>query len=276
MKTRLFAFFVFPAALLTSAALTGCSNPALSSALVPEFPRPPESWLEVLGEPSWELEWYGRNGNRLSANASGGVPVMDIFREWPSPVTARPFWPEKGIGPGMFRPAGAIFPFDAGGGVLRLSWKGGVDAAFYQALEEAHPGVESANPVRRGRFFDWRRFRALLSAGAPAEVREDPWRVDWKAAAEKTAASGFRASYLKARDSSPAAVVIPHNGPWFSASPFREAENWAAGDTVLAPLPTGSELPGESELWACPGGLLFLSADASLWTPYAAPAFLRN
>jgi hypothetical protein len=188
--------------------------------------------------------------------------TIPVFPEWPSPVTAWPFWPDKGMEAGMFRPAGALYPFDVSGGVLRISWRGGVDAGFYRALEEAYAGKENANPRRRAGFFDWPRFRAFFVSGAPEEPREDPWLIDWKETAEKTVNSGFRTSYLKARKRTVTEVLIPHNGPWFSASPFRAAENRTEGTTEPAALPE------EIELWVCPGGMLFLSAGTRLWVPW--------
>jgi hypothetical protein len=230
---------------------------------VSEFPRIPEFWTEVLGTPSWKLEWYGRNGNREYAVVEGGADItIPVFSEWPSPVTAWPFWPDKGIEPGMFKPAGALYPFDVSGGVLRISWRGGADAGFYRALEETHARTENADPRRQARFLDWPGFRTFFVSAAPAELREDPWLVDWKEAAEKTVNSGFRTSYFKARKQTVMEIPIPHNGPWFSSSAFREAENWTAGSggtTVVSE---------ETDMWVCPGGMLFLSTGARLWVPW--------
>jgi hypothetical protein len=208
------------------------------------------------------VEWYNEDGIRESAVVDGYSDItIPVFSEWPNPVTAWPFWPDKGIEAGMTRPAGALYPFDVSGGVLRISWRGGADAGFYQALEEACAGKENADARRRAAFFDWPRFRAFFASEAPAELREDPWRVDWKEAAEKTVRSGFRTSYLKARKRTVTEVLIPHGGPWFSASMFLEAENWAEGNTEAVAL------SGETELWVCPGGMLFLSTSTRLWVP---------
>jgi hypothetical protein len=96
----------------------------------------------------------------------------------------------------MTRPAGALYPFDVSDDVLRISWRAGADAGFYQALEEAYAGKENADARRQAAFFDWPRFRAFFASEAPAELREDPWRVDWKEAAEKTVTFGLRTSCL--------------------------------------------------------------------------------
>jgi hypothetical protein len=268
MKTRLYANrFQNPlrfrfCAFFSLLVLAGCANPVLRSGYVLEFPGIPESWAEVLGTPSWKVEWHNRNGNRESAVVEGDAGItIPVFSEWPGPVTAWPFWPDRGIDPGMFRPAGALYPFDVSGGVLRISWHGGADAGFYRAMEEERARKENADPRRQAAFFDWPRFRAFFASGAPAELREDPWLTDWKEAAEKTINSGFRTSYLKARKQTVMEVLIPHDGPWLSSSAFREAENWTAGSSESLALST------EAELWVCPGGLLFLSQNAKLWVP---------
>jgi hypothetical protein len=162
----------------------------------------------------------------------------------------------------MFRPAGALYPFDVDKNTLRLTWRGGVDAFFYRALEEAAAAASSsgtAHPLRQPGFFDWPRFRAVMASSAPPEIRADPWLAAWKSAAEKTIASSFRTSYIKAEERSVREVNIPHNGPWIAASPFRQAENWQAGESVELALGI------TPEVWVCPGGMLVLSRDAQLW-----------
>jgi hypothetical protein len=260
MKTRLYVNF-FKTPLFVFLILAGCANPVLPSRYTLEFPRLPDSWAEVLGSPSWKVEWYGRDGNRECAVVDADFAVPS-FSEWPNPVTAWPFWPDRGIEAGIFRPAGAMYPFDVSDGVLRMSWRAGADAGFYQALEEARSRKESANPQRKAAFFDWPRFREFFASKAPAKLREDPWLVDWKEAAEKTVNSGFRTSYIKARKQAATEVLIPHDGPWFSTSPFRAAENWTGGSVEAVPLSK------ETELWVCSGGMLFLSTDAWLWIPW--------
>jgi hypothetical protein len=260
MKTRLCVSFL-QSPFFVLLLLAGCANPVLPSRYALEFPELPGPWAEVLGTPSWKVEWYNRDGNRESTVADGYLDIS-AFSEWPSPVTAWPFWPDKGIEPGMFMPAGALYPFDVSDGVLRISWYAGADAAFYLALEEAHSRKENAHPLRKGRFFDWPRFRALFASGVSAELQEDPWLVDWKEAAEKTVNSGFRTSYIKAGKRTVTEVLIPHDAPWFSTSPFRITENWTAGS--VEPL----ALTGEAELWVCLGGILFLSTGARLWVPF--------
>jgi hypothetical protein len=119
--------------------------------------------------------------------------------------------------PGIFRPAGAVFPFDAAGGRMGLSWQGGVDAFFYRALAEA---VAPDTGVRVPQNFDWPRFRSLFTDPAvSAEVRADPWTADLRDIAARVVQSGFDKRRFK-----PAAVeelAIPvSRGPWTGTSPF--------------------------------------------------------
>jgi hypothetical protein len=144
------------------------------------------------------------------------------------------------------RPAGAIFPFDAEGASIRLSWPGGVDAWVYREMARAfaerasYPDDTAVNPVRRPEFFDWPRFRELLAGqDINSEIRQDPWLADWQSICRKTAASGFdrrRIVPMKTEE-----LVVPvSSGPWIGTSPFMapvNAENGTdlrlkAGDTV--------------------------------------------
>ncbi|MDR0586066.1 MAG: hypothetical protein LBG26_02385, partial [Treponema sp.] len=85
------SFFVF-------LALAGCANPVLPSRYALEFPQLPVSWTEVLGNPLWKVEWYNENGIREFAVVDSHSDItIPVFPEWPSPVTAWPFWPDKGM-----------------------------------------------------------------------------------------------------------------------------------------------------------------------------------
>jgi hypothetical protein len=253
---RAFAL-LFPAVL--TALFAACGEPALPSGYTPEFPELPAQWLEVLGRARWRLEWRNARGEtERTVTDTGHAMKLVIPPEWPSPILAWPFWP--GLESGLFRPAGAIYPLDAEGSRIRLSWQGGVDAAFFLALEEA-AAVSGGKAVRQPRYFDWPRFRDVMAADAPARLRDDPWLTDWKNAAVKTISSSFRASYIKAAERAAVELAIPHDGPWVSCSPFRAAEHWKSG--VVAELALGVE----TETMASPGGLLFLSKTTRLWVP---------
>jgi hypothetical protein len=169
-----------------------------------------------------------------------------------SAVSALPFWPDRGIVPGIFKPAGAIFPFDASGRSLVLSWQGGVDANLFGERAQAYQGTEEESvppeetqtetetaemAAMEWRVMEWRtagvravsrlpwnfnwpRFRQLFDDPTlNAEVRADPWLADWHGIAEKIVKSGFDKRRLvpEARSS----LQIPVNyGPWIGASPF--------------------------------------------------------
>ncbi|MDR0598709.1 MAG: hypothetical protein LBG84_01325 [Treponema sp.] len=248
--------------LLILGLLASCGEDPLPERFHPVFPPAPVLRAELLGPPRWRLEWYDPGGGRRSAEWTGGEPPgLNLLSQWPSPVLAWPHWPEKGLPPGLFPPAGAIFPFDARGKTLTLSWRGGVEANFYQELAEAQT-LAGADPRRHPRYFDWKRFRALLREEAAEELRADPWRAGWREIAEKTALSGFRKSLVKTETRTILELRIPHDGPWLSASPFQEAAPWNAGDPVslaLTPRP---------ELYLSPGGILSLSSRGWVWKPW--------
>ena len=255
--------------------MAGCRSPIMPSSYTLELPEIPRHWSEVLGRPCWRLEWKNRDGSTGRAFYDGGPYTVNVPPEWPVPFLAWPFWPEREGGPnepGMFRPAGALYPFDVDKNSLRLTWGGGVDAFFYRALEEAAAAAAAAsaaasatspsgtvNPLRQPGFFDWPRFRAVMDSGAPPEIHADPWLVSWKTAAEKTIASSFRTSYIKAEERSVREITLPSGGPWIAASPFRPAEDWQAGECVQLALGI------TPEVWVCPGGMMVLSKDAQLW-----------
>jgi hypothetical protein len=162
--------------------------------------------------------------------------------------------------PGAMKSAGAIFPFDAAGGVVRLSWEGGVSAEFYLALARAQVSGENDAGKRRPEWFDWPRFRQLLKDGdIPEELREDPWLADWDAAAAKTVESGWDRRRIKATEYTPLMVTIPADGPWFAASPFAPVRYWKAGERAELPA---SEIPA---IILSPAGYLKYTKSDYIW-----------
>jgi len=174
--------------------LSACEAGPVHSSYRPVLPELPPHWEELLGEPHWRLEWVAEDGRwreREMVN-SRDAPGLALFREWATPVLAWPFWPERGLIPGMMKPCGAIFPWDASGEKITLGWKGGVEAFFWKELASA----DFSSAAARGRFpwyFDWPRFRDLLyeSGNVPETVSRDPWLADWNSIAQKTVQSGF-------------------------------------------------------------------------------------
>jgi hypothetical protein len=165
------------------------------------------------------------------------------------------------------RPAGALFPHDAEGSRLVLRWEGGVEAIFYRALNRAAQSAEGqVNQLRQGVYFDWPRFRALMSvADIPANIREDPWLADWQTMAEKTVRSGFDRRRIKLQDREELLVTIPSDGPWIGASPFTAPLPWKSGDSVR--LRVNSEV----DTYISPLGALRCTLGAWIWLPYQQP-----
>jgi len=230
------------------------------------FPAVPAVWKELLGEPSWRLEWYDPAGKgqcaEFPAPVTAGAAIntastnIAILIHWPNAVLAWPYWPKKDIPPGLFYPAGAIYPLDAHGEKMNLSWRGGIDAYFYRELDKAR-SLNTSNRVPE--YFDWKRFRTLLWQDAPEELRFDPWLADWQDIAEKTVKSGFRQNLLKAEKRSDTAIVLPHDGPWIFASVFQPPQLWQNESTII--IPVGKH----PEILLCPAGFLSVTPKGQLW-----------
>ena len=97
-----------------------CSQGPIKEAYTLKIPSLPALWSEFLGNAHWRLEWI-ENGSWVSWEGKEGLPELSFTQEWTSPVLAWPFWPEKGIIPGLMYPAGALFPWDISQGSLNLS-----------------------------------------------------------------------------------------------------------------------------------------------------------
>ena len=182
--------------------LAACKNDLMRSSYKPVFPDLPSHWDEILGEAHWRFEWVDENGSWQwwESQKSGEAPDLSISHEWTIPVLAWPFWPERDLIPGMMKPAGALFPWDAAGEKLVLSWKAGVEAVFWKEMILAERPTD-ASAERLPWYFDWMRFRELLeSENIPSNVRQNLWLADWKSIAQKTVLSGFDRRRIVSRD----------------------------------------------------------------------------
>ena len=234
--------------------------PANGPGYVPVPPDPPQAWLALLGSPHWRLEWFDGEGRRRALELSGGdFPAISPPGDLASPVLALPFWPDLGIGPGLFRPAGAIFPFDVSGDRLVLSWSGGVEATFFLELARAAGGLspDGSAAARLPWNFNWPRFRRLLDDRALNDrIRADPWLADWPGIAERTVQSGFDRRRLVPEPEIPLELPLGP-GPWIGASPFAAPLTFDTAP-VFPVRPT-------TETWASPQGLLRVNTAAWAW-----------
>ncbi|MDR2942416.1 MAG: hypothetical protein LBV17_07490 [Treponema sp.] len=226
--------------------LAGCGDFTPSSYTV--FPPPaPESWVSLLGEPHWRLEWLDKSGVRQKADILPGKSMkIEIPVTWANPVTAWPYWPDYNLPAGIFKPAGALFPFDAEDDLLCLSWKGGTDTVFYWELALVNSYKASKIPAN----FDWPRFRELFNDEALNEaVRKDPWLVDWHSVAEKTMNANFDRRRLVPEKAE--YVNIPAGcGPWYGTSPFSEPLAFEGGESTVFPVRSGYNV------WISSAGIL--------------------
>jgi hypothetical protein len=224
-----------------------CCGDLLNSRFVLDLPEAPETWVTLLGEPNWRVEWLDPNGQKRKADIPHGESLeIELPNTWINPVAAWPYWPACNLAPGAFKPAGALFPFDVTGKSLHLSWKAGPDTVFYWELASASPD-NSRTPAR----FDWPRFRGLFETSLlNEEVRKDPWLVDWSYVAEKTANSSFDRRRLVPKSCE--SVNIPvSSGPWYGSSPFAEPLCFAEGESHSFPVTSANV-----DVWISTEGIL--------------------
>jgi len=248
MKTNFYKLAVFALALQFA-----CCTDLSTSRYVLELPSPPETWLSLLGEPHWRVEWLAPDGRKQTADIlPGGGLQIELPSTWANPVTARPYWPGHNLIPGLFKPAGALFPFDVSGGRLRLSWEAGHDAIFYWELAFANEGKMSRIPAN----FDWPRFRELFKSETLREdVREDPWLVDWRSVAESTVNSTFYQSRLRPEAAESVTLPVPA-GTWYGASPFSQPLHFADDEARVFQVRPGVNT------WVSAAGILRVNGGA--------------
>jgi hypothetical protein len=248
-----FNFFLFPALILFP--LFVCCGELTPSSYTIIPPPLPEEWVSLLGEPHWRLEWLDKNGTRRTADILPGKSAeIEIPVTWANPVAAWPYWPGHNLPSGIFKPAGAIFPFDVDGNKLCLSWKAGVDTVFYWELALA----SRQNTAKFPSNFDWPRFRELFNDETLNEaVRNDPWLVDWRSVAEKTISSSFDKRRL-IPEAVESVSISAGSGPWYGTSPFREPLYFDENEKPVFPVHSGLNV------WISHEGILRVSGKA--WT----------
>jgi hypothetical protein len=231
------------------------------------FPQIPEPWVSILGEPHWRVEWLDPGGEKRSKDIKPGENLkIELPATWASPVTAFPFWSRYNLFPGLFMPAGALFPFDVSGEELRLSWKAGVDTVFYWELANAiasYTGTQNKTKIPAN--FDWQRFRELFITDVLSEaVRQDPWLVDWQSVAERTISGNFDRRRLIPQGTTPLAIPVPAV-TWYGTSPFAAPLIFTDISPVF-PVRTGSG--SGVNVWVSTEGILRVSGKTWVFTPW--------
>jgi hypothetical protein len=213
--------------------ITGGCREICHTKYVLKLPDTPEAWILLLGEPCWQIEWFDTNGYKKTAviyRDSKKTMEIELPVTLTNPVTAWPYWPEHNLIIGLFKPAGALFPYDTKNGSLYLSWEAGVDAVFYTELSNS-AGVlytSDKNYTKIPANFDWIRFRELFKGETLNKaVRENPWLVNWRSVAEKTISGNFDTRRLVPEETSlmPIPAYLPAQTEnwsdfWYGASPF--------------------------------------------------------
>ncbi|MDR3019572.1 MAG: hypothetical protein LBU66_01550 [Treponema sp.] len=235
------------------------------------FPKTPDSWVSILGEPHWRVEWLDPGGEKRSRDVAPGKSLkIELPATWANPVTAFPFWSERNLFPGLFMPAGAIFPFDVSGEELLLSWKAGVDAGFYWELAHCvsndavnHTGVQNKTKIPAN--FDWQRFRELFTTDVLSEaVRKDPWLVDWQSVARRTISGNFDRRRLVPQATTPLAIPVPVV-PWYGTSPFATPLIFTDDSPVF---PVRADTNTGVNIWISNEGLLRVSGKTWAYVPW--------
>jgi hypothetical protein len=268
MKTFLFGLLSCLAVVFVLVC-AGCGRVLSDEGYILELPALPAEWERLLGAAHWRIEYADSSGKKAVKMLSPGEKtILELPQTITSAVLACPFWPLRGISAGTFKPAGALFPYDAqvfasGGGSISASWRSGVDAFLYWELARAAAGDIAAIEAKTPRIptnFNWPRFRELLAGDElKEEIRSDPWLADWHTIAEKTAHSGFdkRRITAGAREETPLPVPC---GIWIGTSPFAAPLRFEEGETPVFPLRE------ETDLWINTAGLLRANKKAWIFT----------
>ena len=255
MKNFIIKLIVFAALVLQ---LLSCEErfPSRYTLALPQLPEP---WALLLGEPWWRLEFFDPGGYMQTLDippAQANGINLEIPVTWTNPVTAWPYWPEHNLTPGLFKPCGALFPFDASRNSLILSWEAGYESVFYWELAFAYSQNDSRLPAN----FDWQRFREYIKSEAAREaVREDPWVVDWRSLAERTVTSTFYTSRLTPEAVQLITFAVPSD-TWYASSPFAKPLVFRDGEPAIFPVKPGINVwISASGILRCIGGLFVFS-----------------
>jgi len=248
--------------------LSCCDSGIMGSRYTIKLPEIPAAWEAFPGQPAWRIEWQDTQGRRQTFEIRGAESMEIILPiTFASAVVAWPYWPELSLNPGVFRPAGGIFPFDASDGTLALSWRGGVDAVFYRELGTAAAettGQQSGN-LRLPWNFDWPRFRELYDdPSVNAEFRADPWLADWPGIAARVWQSGFDKRRLIPQPSQELRVTATP-GPWIGTSPFAAPLFFDDTATFPVSVPETAQASYPIHTWISADGLIRCNAETYIF-----------
>jgi hypothetical protein len=260
--------------MFTACALPGIPFVSPREQTILALPQLPQAWQEVLGPPRWRLEWFGPQGTLERTDLTLGADSfsVDLAQGIQTPLLAYPWWPDRGLPPGVFRPAGAIYPHGVRDSRLGLSWEGGVSAWFYRELALAD-GESRTRPEG----FDWPRFSTLIKDPIiPETLRQDPWRVDWTLSSRRIRASGFDRRRLVPRERLSVSIGAPADGPWIAASPFmpkvEPTLSPSMENRLLIFIPKSDR---DWETYVSPSGLIRCSGGHWAYFPLADPPAIR-
>jgi len=234
-----------------------CCRDRFSSVYKVEMPQAPENWVSLLGEPHWKLEFFDAEGKKQSKDILPGQSTeIELPITWTNPVTAWPYWPDYNLIPSLFKPAGALFPFDVSDEHLKLSWEAGPDTVFYWELVFANNQNEKKLPAN----FDWLRFRELFKSDVLSDaVVKDPWLLDWQYIAEKTINSNFDRRRLVPQAAVSENIPAP-SGIWYGTSPFAQPLFFSEREAPVFTVHSGINL------WISAEGILKVNGKTWVFT----------
>jgi len=248
MKNYIFKLTTLHALLMLAMtlALVNCAD-RFPSCYTLELPELPQSWISILGQPHWRLEWVDPGGQRqIKDFPPGGFSGIEIEIPvtWTNPITAWPYWPSHNLPPNIFKPCGALFPFDVSNSNkssnhIILSWEAGPNVIFYWELAHASNRKESIDTIKIPANFDWLRFRELFRSNVLSEaVIKDPWLVNWSNLAERTIESNFDRRRIVSEAADPRHFPVPA-GTWYGVSPFAEPLIFTEDMQTVFPVRSG-------------------------------------
>jgi len=192
------------AALLATLNLGACSLYLPTIDVAVSVPELPAHWRGAFPQVELRLEHPDGSGPTIIAGAAGQRLELRLPKRLYLPVLARPHLPRWDLElPG----AGGVYPLDAAGDTLGLSWALGPAAQLLLELAHANLDLERINVPR-------------LCALMGERGGEDPWNLDLAGIAASLASGQMRESAIRLQPLLD--VSLPAgSGDWFLQSPLR-------------------------------------------------------
>lgn len=196
MANRFFSSGIATAVLLCGTILS-CRNPFSQtetvSFLLPAWPPHNAENTSYPVLVRWEIRWHdGYTSGQIQTDAGCSAVRLEIQRNIPCAVTARPVTIRGNTEELFFFPAGCMYPFTES-----VAWEDGFAAAtayrLYAESATDHNSTENAQFLAQ---FNWERFITQLHIAETEDTAFNPWLIDEKKLEEAIAARTFSVSLL--------------------------------------------------------------------------------